>query len=79
MKNFEDAEIFYYCLQCAHIFARSRGGHLPLLFFDKGNILISKDQLHPASTTTPTLMAVRMHTTKKREIKLRNKSPATAF
>jgi hypothetical protein len=48
------------------------------LFFDKGNILISKDTNYtqPLQQRT-TLMALRMHTAKKKKRKLRNKSPAT--
>jgi hypothetical protein len=42
MKDFEGAEIFYYCSQRAHIFARSRGGHLPLLLLDTKSIAHKK-------------------------------------
>jgi hypothetical protein len=46
------------------------------IFFDKGNILIPRDTNYtqPLQKRT-TLMALQLHTTKKR--KLRNKNPAT--
>ena len=54
-------------------------------FFDKGNILILRRyQLHPASTTTQTLMALQMHTAKKEEetkkgnVPLQSSSPCSS-
>jgi hypothetical protein len=49
-------------------------------FFDKGNILISGDTkyIQPLQQRI-TLMALRIHTSKKEKKKLRNKSLATVF